>query len=267
MPGYTGFSPSAVLPLAGKHILVTRPARQAAAFSQRLEELGARVTCIPLIEIRPPENWDACDEAVGRISEYDSLLLSSANAAEAFFKRLLRTLPDSRAWKTMTLYAVGEKTRQAVDRFGVLSTVFDGVTDAVQLAERLISSGKKGTRFLFPKGNLARETLPEMLRQAGMIVDEVVVYETVPASEAASLEGTVFSGRHSVDVVTFFSPSSAEIFFSLVEKTRLAECAIAVIGATTADAVRRHGASVDILPDRPASEELARAIVRYCIHD
>ena len=44
-------------PLFGTRVLVTRPAHQAAALRDPLEELGAEVIVQPAIEIGPPADW------------------------------------------------------------------------------------------------------------------------------------------------------------------------------------------------------------------
>ncbi|MGB7189007.1 MAG: uroporphyrinogen-III synthase, partial [Acidobacteriaceae bacterium] len=74
---------SAELPLAGKRVLVTRARRQAGQLSAELAKLGAEAVEIPAIEILPPESFAALDAALQNLSEFEWLIVTSANAVRA----------------------------------------------------------------------------------------------------------------------------------------------------------------------------------------
>ena len=52
------------LPLAGKRVLVTRALHQAGKLSEGLRALGAEPVEVPVLEIRPPESFEALDAAL-----------------------------------------------------------------------------------------------------------------------------------------------------------------------------------------------------------
>src|SRR5947207_8905529 len=86
-------SKSAIMPLEGKHILVTRTREQASVLSERLRALGAIPIEFPTIRIIPPEDWGALDSALHRLfteegSAYDWLVLTSANGVTICCERL-----------------------------------------------------------------------------------------------------------------------------------------------------------------------------------
>src|SRR5438067_13253383 len=58
---------TALLPLQGKRILVTRAREQAHTFSERLRALGAVPTEFPTIRITPPQDWTLLDHALKRL--------------------------------------------------------------------------------------------------------------------------------------------------------------------------------------------------------
>ncbi len=69
-------------------LLVGRARHQASALSSGLRELGAEVLEIPFIEICRPRSYQALDEALKNLSQYDWLILTSVNGVEAVWERL-----------------------------------------------------------------------------------------------------------------------------------------------------------------------------------
>ena len=74
-------------PLRGRTIIVTRPRSQSEEIGSRLEALGASVIYFPTIEIAPPDSWDAVDDVLRKLSEYEWIIFTSANGARFFFER------------------------------------------------------------------------------------------------------------------------------------------------------------------------------------
>src|SRR6516164_5721069 len=75
------------LPLAGRRILVTRAAHQAGKLSEGLRAKGAEPVEVPVLEIGPPNSFEALDHALRRLENYDWLILTSANAVRAMVER------------------------------------------------------------------------------------------------------------------------------------------------------------------------------------
>src|SRR5206468_1717042 len=57
-------------PLHGRRVLVTRPRGQAGPLAQRLEELGAVPLLLPVVEIRPPQDWAPVDAAIEQLAAF-----------------------------------------------------------------------------------------------------------------------------------------------------------------------------------------------------
>ncbi len=85
------------LELSGQTVLVTRPREQAVELRALLEERGADVLVQPSIEILPPENWDAVDDALRSLADgaFDRILFSSSNGVRFFLERLDATFGDA----------------------------------------------------------------------------------------------------------------------------------------------------------------------------
>ena len=87
------------LPLFGRRVMVTRTREQASELTRALTALGAGVVECPTIRIVPPEDWAPADRAIESLSEYDWLVLTSPNGADAFFSAaLVARGPTPAAW-------------------------------------------------------------------------------------------------------------------------------------------------------------------------
>jgi uroporphyrinogen III methyltransferase/synthase len=260
-----GSAVASELPLHSKTILVTRPKDQAEEFGQLLSEQGANVVFIPTIQIMSPESWQSCDTAIDHIDVYEAFIFTSANAVEAFFGRLHARANDSarKRFGNKVCYVVGSKTGEALLGEGIAPSALPGVANGRQLAEALLRSPIRGKRFLFPRGNLATEELVEILRSNGARVDEVTVYNTVTPTDADAQMIRATIKKDSIDVVSFFSPSSVKNFLALVPLALVSSKTIAAIGTSTATAIRELGLPVHILPLQPTSKDMVNAMVQY----
>lgn len=246
-------------PLAGKRIVVTRPAAQAAAFVRQLEEAGAAVLLVPLIDCKLHESAE--DEAVySKLSTYDWVIFTSKNAVSFFLEKAgsrVKNMPAKWA-------AVGKKTAEAMKACGLpvdyMPAVFSGEGIAADVQSGAFSPG----RALIPKGNLAGSQIGKAIRQSGGTADEWIVYETwFPEQETSRLFDIVRSQQ--ADMYTFFSPSAVQRFTALLQAAGepLPAADIAVIGTTTAKAAEKLGLSVAVCPHTYTSDALAKDICLF----
>jgi len=69
-------------PLAGKNVVVTRPAHQAQAFARLIKDAGGRAILFPAIEIRDVKDPWSVTRLVDRLDQYDLAIFVSPNAVE-----------------------------------------------------------------------------------------------------------------------------------------------------------------------------------------
>lgn len=247
--------------LQGKTVLVTRPEGQSDDFRRLLEQEGAKVILCPTIEITPPESWEACDEAITRLEQYDGFVFTSPNAAKFFLGRAAERRKEATTIGNKPCYAVGAHTASAVSSFGYRALLLNGVITGKSLADALT---KTPHRFVaLPKGNLASGEAANALREHGIQVDEFVVYRTVNKAREHAQQLEAALNTEKVDLLTFFSPSSFENLVEVLPAGLLSGKTIAAIGSTTASAVRSAGFEVAIMPALPSSTEMANAIIAY----
>jgi uroporphyrinogen III methyltransferase/synthase len=236
-------------PLFGRRVVVTRARAQAGELSRDLEKLGAEVHEFPTIEIAPPEDFGPLDAAIHDLDSFGLIVFTSVNGVQAFLERLHHHGLDLRAVpRNAKVAAIGPATAERIERAGLRVDVVPEEYRAEALIEPLATHPLAGERVLIPRAKVAREILPEKLREAGAEVVVPPAYQSVPRSEGKDeLYLHLQSGE--IDCVTFTASSTVENFvgaFGAEEAARLlAESRVACIGPITAGTAREHGLRVD----------------------
>jgi len=242
--------------LTGRRVLVTRPRDQAEALATALAARGARAVLFPTIEVRAVTDLSKLDRAIDALSTYHWITFPSPNAADVVFDRLLAR--GLRLQPRLRIAAVGPGTAQAIEARGARVDFIPSQFLGEQLGREL--TPVTGLRVLLPRAARGREELGSILMRRGASVDEVVVYDTLPASvdprDLVELE-------RGVDVATFTSPSTVENFFTLLGARAvsvLGEACIACIGPVTASAARALGLTVHLEPSDHSIPGLVAAL-------
>ncbi len=254
-------------PLFGKRIVLTRAREQAREFSQLLAAFGAEPIEVPTIQIVPPASWEAIDGAVTRLNTYQWLIFTSVNGVRPFMDRLHSAGKDARALANLRLCAIGPRTAQELETHGLTPDVIPAEFQAEGVIAALTQVGIRGSRILIPRAEVAREILPEQLRELGATVEVIPVYRTIaPALDVASLTQQFYDGR--VAAVTFTSSSTVRNFMELFGGRDMviplvSKVVVACIGPITASTAREYGLTVTVMPEENTVPALADAIVRY----
>jgi len=250
------------LPLTGKRILITRAQGQTKEFSSLLKSYGAISIPFPTIEIAPPENWHQLYKAIEKLDSYDWIIFTSVNGVRFFTQKLKGKGRGVDALIGKKICAIGPRTQGELENMGLTVTFIPTEYRAEGVAEGLKTRGIKGQKILLPRARGARSILPESLREAGAVVDEVEVYQAVkPAQGKNSLEAILKKG---IDVVAFTSSSTVRNFMDLLsDKSVMNGVKVAVIGPITAETARNYGLEPHIKPREYTIPALVEAIVEY----
>jgi uroporphyrinogen III methyltransferase/synthase len=244
-------------PLFGKRVLVTRPAVQADDFSARLWELGAEPIVAPTIAIGPPDDTAPAVAAVERVRDYAWVIFTSRNGVDAFFDRLSERGRDARALGDTRVAAIGPKTAEALAAHGIRVDFMPATFINEAVAEGMLERTQPGDRVLLFRAQEARDVVPETLRGAGRMVDDVAAYATRTLVDTDLAEKAA-----SADVLTFTSSSTVTGFITNVPDAA-AVCApkiVACIGPVTAATARDAGIRVDVVADAFTIDGLVRAL-------
>jgi uroporphyrinogen III methyltransferase/synthase len=257
-------------PLFGKRVLVTRPKGQAGATARLLRGRGADPIVWPTITLGPPPDPARVDQAVRELDGYDVVAFTSENGVDWFWSAIERAGRDARVFGRARVAAIGTGTAEALARRGVradiMPTEFRGEELAAAiLADRGAIGRSAPWRALVPRALVAREVLPELLREAGVEVDVVPVYETrsVPADRRDELQAMLEAGK--VDVVLLTASSTADAICELLAPRAvelLAGVLIASIGPITTRTAEKRGLTVGVTAEVSTTAGLIAAVER-----
>lgn len=237
-------------PLEGLRVVVTRARDQAGPLAEALEELGATVSVVPLIDIDPIEDLEILKSSSKDLRRYDWLVVTSANgvatlAGLAGFSWLLRNAHVA---------AVGPATADALRQLGVEPAFVPDRFAAEEIASGLAPA--KGKRVLLVQADIADSRLAEELQKTGARVDQMHVYRTVEidATEAELAE------LRTADAVLLASGSAAR---SLAAQGGAGAALVVCIGPKTADVAQEVGLSVGLVAHEATSEGMIQALASH----
>ena len=253
-------------PLFGKTVVVTRTREQASDLIAQVQALGAETLEFPTIRIVPPSDWTPLDQAVDHLSEYHWIFFTSPNGVRFFFQRLEQLGQDLRILKGIRLAVIGPATAKELGRYHLRPDLVPEKYQAEGLLNALAQIPFQDQKVLLPRAALARDVLPEGLKNLGAEVTVVSAYQTLPAEEEKSfLEEKLDRGE--VDCLTFTSSSTVIHFLALFSRreilSRLKSVVIACIGPITAQTARDNGLTVSVTAEEFTIPGLVKEIEKY----
>jgi uroporphyrinogen III methyltransferase / synthase len=241
-------------PLFGRTVAVTRTREQASQLSAQLRALGAAVIEAPAIVVRDPDDGGAALRAAAKqVASYDWVVFTSANAVQRFVP-LLR---DSRAFGPAHIAVIGPGTADALAEWHLAADLVPDVFVAESLLEAFPDPPDGTARVLVPRAAVARDVLPEGLRDAGWTVDVVEAYRTDPAP----IDETTRRRVAAADAITFTSSSTVASWLAAAGAESVPPV-VACIGPITAATAREAGLNVTVEADAHTIEGLVEALVR-----
>ena len=253
-------------PLFGKRILVTRSREQASVLSEALEILGAEPLEFPMISVADPEDYKPLDLAINDLANYKWIIFTSVNGVEHFFRRLRYNHKDIRDLYGAKLCAIGPKTKEALEKYGLIVDCVPNEFRAEEILKVLQGKVAAGDKILLPRADIARKMLPEALTGLGARVDEVTAYRTLPGAGQAELILEMLKNRE-INVITFTSSSTVRNFVNMLGagdiNSLLSGVTVACIGPVTAATAGELGVRVDLVAEEYTIEGLVSAILKY----
>jgi uroporphyrinogen III methyltransferase/synthase len=226
---------------------VPRPAEQGRVTAAAIRARGANARLLPAIEIRDPADPVPLRRAIAELSSFDWVLFTSANGVTRFTRALSAAGLDARAFARAKIGAIGPKTATALESFGLRADALAEEFIGEGLARAVLAEGVP-KRVLLARAQVARDALPDLLREAGALVEVVPVYETVAADtgealrahfERAEIDVALFTSSSTVNaVVDTLGPQAAEL---------LSRVTVASIGPITSQTLRERGVRADVV--------------------
>jgi len=253
-------------PLFGKRIVVTRSRDQASVFAETLIDRGATPIEFPSIDVVPPADWSELDAALDSLDTYHWIIFTSANAIKFFFERLRSRGMDIRSLHANKICVVGPKTAEALEQFRLKADLIPSEFKAEGVLAALGDGQVKGMKFLIPRAKVARELIPEKLREKGAEVTVATAYENVRPATDVDRVRKLFEEKK-IAAVTFTSSSTVHNFVEMLGQKGYIKLvdgvAVACIGPVTAKTAEEYGMKVDIMPKDYTIPALVDAMVEY----
>lgn len=228
------------LPLGGWKVVLTRPAGMISRMAGKLRMAGAEVLELPSVETVPREPCPELADALGRIGEYQWLVLTSPTGVKVLRKNMERLRMDVRSLAPVRIAVIGKGTERELRKIGIYPDMIPSRFDGDTLGEELAMQIEAGDRVLIPRASAGNQALVRFLEKAGASVDDVATYDTVPARRGVVDEKELFS-RGEIDCAVFTSASTVRGFVQATEGLDHSRVKAACIGRQTADAAKSFG--------------------------
>ena len=226
-------------PLAGRSVLVTRPAHQAAALAQAIRAAGGDALVFPALAIEAVPA-DELAASLAQVREADIVLFISPNAAQ-FGMAAIQTgggLPAS-----VEVFAVGPGTARALRERNLGGVVVPDGQDSEALLALPQLQQVAGKRVVIVRGVGGRPLLADTLAARGAQVHFMECYRRVrPQADAASLLARWRAGG--IDAVTVTSAETLDNLAALLGEAGrplLLHTPLFAPHEKIADAARRFG--------------------------
>jgi uroporphyrinogen III methyltransferase/synthase len=238
--------------LRGQRVLLTASDALQDKAATRILDYGGIPVCRPLIRLEPTAEGV---EAVRRVGAFDWVVLTSPSAVRCFGELVRRAGLD---WRGLPkLVSCGGGTSEALLALGLRADIepaadfgADGLLAAVE------TRVTPGLRVLRLRSDKAGPGLAKDLRSRGAVVEDCVVYSNLPMT---------YDEKPRFDAVFFASASAVESFETLWGMKTLKGKTIVAIGKPTLAALKKRGATADIVGPEATVESSLAALAEHTV--
>jgi uroporphyrinogen-III synthase len=205
----------AARPLAGRHIVVTRPEHQAQTLAQGIAAAGGTPLVFPVLAIFDVTDLQPLISVGERLDAFDLAVFISPNAVN----KALNVLLARRTWPPgLAVATIGKSSERELARHGFEGVIApQGRFDSEALLElpALAAAAMRGRRVVIFRGDGGRELLGDTLIARGATVEYVECYRRErPNADCAPL--MKLWARGELDAITVTSSEGLRNLFDMV---------------------------------------------------
>ncbi len=235
-------------------VLITREKEESISFAKKLNDLGIEAVIFPTIKTIP------IDFPLETVSKYDIFIFPSKKAVKYFFSKV-----EPIFLKDKEIIAVGEKTKKALEEYSIKNIILPETYSSEGVLKLILENLEeyKDKKILIPRVKKGIDLLPKELKGKVREISVLPVYETVLNIPDNLEEVKELFEKKEIDISVFTSPSTFKNFlkiFSEKGKEYLKDTCIAVIGTTTAKAVKEEGLDICLIPEKFTVDKIINKI-------
>jgi len=188
------------------HILLTRPIEDSKELIIKLNNLGHKVSHLPVINVVGEEYRDFSEE------EFKGIIFTSSNA--------VKNLNLKNINKNIQCFCVGSATERTA-RINGFQKVYSADGNVSNLKEIIIQNyNAKNEKLIYVSGEIITTNLDKDLISEGYNVDRIINYKVLPV-ENLDLKFLKELKSSIPEVVFIYSQNSAKSFLSIIKKYEL----------------------------------------------
>lgn len=247
--------------MAGQNFLsvgVTGTKHMTAKLGRLLDDMGIDVVSMNYMRLVEAEDICLTDKLGCEWAAF-----TSANGVQIFFKHLQKEGIDIRRLAGIRIAAVGEGTRAALLSHGIFPDYVPGQYTTKALADGLAERMRKDEHILLPRAKQGSKELPAFLREHGIIVKDMPLYDVVYDENRRA---AAFARMDGVEFLTFSSASGVRGFFEGQEdraKEAIAAKKIICIGEATRQAFAQYGIEHVIVAEKCSAEGIRDKLAEF----
>ncbi|KAG8008623.1 Uroporphyrinogen-III synthase [Nibea albiflora] len=246
------------------HVLLLKEPRDGESgpdpYIKELASYGHKATLIPVLTFKFV-SLNTLSDTLFRPEKYGGLVFTSPRAVDAVKMCLedekIRKEWDNIVkdkWNTKSVYVVGKTTAALVRNLGLNPLGED--TGTAEVLSRVIIE-RRDTNIpplFFPCGSIKREVLPTALRDNGVPLETLTVYQTVEHPDLEKNLKNYFTEQGTPASIAFFSPSGVKFCLEVVQRLsgqQLSQIKFGAIGPTTETTMAAEGLRVSCVAEKP----------------
>lgn len=221
--------------LFGKNILVTRDKVQGEIFCREIEKMGGNPYLLSFLKIEDKMK----DFNYSILKNYKAMLFNSPNGVKFFFEHI----PDMRALGNIKIGAVGEKTKEELEKYKIIPDVMPKKYLTENLAEEILKITEKDDKILILTSDIS--PCDDMLwsKKYNRKFEKFVAYNTKLNKKSKEEVENVLKN---IEYLTFLSSSAVKSFAESLENdfSSIKDIKIISIGPTTTKTLKNFGINI-----------------------
>ena len=238
----------------------------------QLESAGFRTITWPRLQLTPPDNFAALDEAIANLYGYDWIIFIDSDAVRFFVERVQQQSLEVSDLDTLRVCAIGEATATALEHARVHVDVVATQTNPSAIIEQMATYAGgieqlNRLSFLLPQAAIGRDYLKDDIENIGARADVVVSYQTVANDDLtrlAALHSMLLTG--SVDAVVFATPDEVFELGRVFDRNNLGrllrDTFVLALGDATTNAAGAAGIAPPLQPNASAPNAITELLAK-----